>query len=157
MNISGILVVTAPEHSGTAVDQLQGMEDIDVHYCNDATGRIVITREAESIGAEIDGLKRMRALPPIILAEMSCHYFQQDGELVAADNQRLDCHAVPKYIDKPKNTDRTVKNKRPMSRDHCKDDLWKPWLAHASTARSAMCHSTMPCYWSRARFAESDG
>ena len=38
--------------------------------------------------------------------------------IVAADNQCLDCHDVPKYIDKPMNTDRTVKSKSPMSRDH---------------------------------------
>lgn len=38
--------------------------------------------------------------------------------VVAADNQCLDCHDVPRYIDKPKNMDRTVKSKSPMSRDH---------------------------------------
>ena len=42
--------------------------------------------------------------------------------VVAADNQCLDCHDVPKYIDKPKNTDRTKKSKSPMSRDHYADD-----------------------------------
>ena len=38
--------------------------------------------------------------------------------IVAADNQCLDCHDVPKYIDKPKNMDRTVKSKSPMSATH---------------------------------------
>ena len=38
--------------------------------------------------------------------------------VVAADNQCLDCHDTPKYIDKPKNMDRTIKNKSPMSREH---------------------------------------
>ena len=42
--------------------------------------------------------------------------------VVADDNQCLDCHDVPKYIGQPKNTDRTVKNKSPMSRDHYADD-----------------------------------
>ena len=41
--------------------------------------------------------------------------------VVAADNQCLDCHDTPKYIDKPKNMDRTVKSKSPMSRDHYAD------------------------------------
>lgn len=41
--------------------------------------------------------------------------------VVAADKQCLDCHDVPKYIDKPKNTDRTVKNKSPMSRNYHND------------------------------------
>ena len=44
--------------------------------------------------------------------------------VVAADNQCLDCHDTPKYIGKPKNMDRTIKNKSPMSRNHyTSDDL----------------------------------
>ena len=42
--------------------------------------------------------------------------------VVAADNQCLDCHDVPKYIDKPRNTDRSKKSKSPMSRDHYTDE-----------------------------------
>jgi cytochrome c-type protein NapB len=42
--------------------------------------------------------------------------------VVADDNQCLDCHDVPKFIDTPKNTDRSVKNKSPMSRDHYADE-----------------------------------
>lgn len=42
--------------------------------------------------------------------------------IVAADNQCMDCHDTPKYIGKPKNMDRTVKNKSPMSRDHYTSD-----------------------------------
>jgi cytochrome c-type protein NapB len=38
--------------------------------------------------------------------------------IVAEDNQCLDCHDVPRYIDRPKNLDRSVKSKSPMSRDH---------------------------------------
>jgi cytochrome c-type protein NapB len=38
------------------------------------------------------------------------------------DNQCLDCHDKPKYIGKPWNTDRTVKNKSPMSRNHYATD-----------------------------------
>ena len=38
--------------------------------------------------------------------------------IVAEDNQCLDCHDVPKYIGKPKNMDRTVKSKSPMSQNH---------------------------------------
>lgn len=38
--------------------------------------------------------------------------------VVMSDNQCLDCHDVPKYIGKPVNTDRTIKNKSPMSKEH---------------------------------------
>ena len=38
--------------------------------------------------------------------------------VVMSDNQCLDCHDVPKYIGRPLNTDRTIKNKSPMSKEH---------------------------------------
>ena len=38
--------------------------------------------------------------------------------VTAEDNQCLDCHDVPKYIDKPKNMDRSKKSKSPMSEEH---------------------------------------
>lgn len=46
------------------------------------------------------------------------HLVEEFLPVVAADNQCLDCHDIPKYIDKPKNMDRSVKSKSPMSRDH---------------------------------------
>jgi nitrate reductase NapD len=100
MNISGILVITSPEHSGNVIEQLKRLTGIDVHYVDAATGRIVITQEAASISAEIDGLKRIRALPHISLAEMSCHYFDEDPELLDAipaelDDEALESASVP--------------------------------------------------------------
>jgi nitrate reductase NapD len=103
MNISGILVITSPEHTGTICEQLQSLDGIDVHHVDAATGRIVITQEADSISAEIDGLKRIRALPHIVLAEMSYHNFEEDRELIDAipaelDDEALDTVKVPDYL-----------------------------------------------------------
>jgi nitrate reductase NapD len=100
MNISGILVVTTPGNATNVSEQLQALTGIDIHYVDAAKGRIVITQEAESIRAEVDGLKRIRALPHIILAEMSCHYFEEDRELLDAipaelDNEGLQSGRVP--------------------------------------------------------------
>ncbi|MGB5726896.1 MAG: chaperone NapD [Thiogranum sp.] len=100
MNISGILIITSPEHTCNVTQQLKSLTGIDVHYVDAAAGRIVITQEAESISAEVDGLKRIRALPHISLAEMSCHYFEEDRELVDAipaelDDEALESASVP--------------------------------------------------------------
>jgi nitrate reductase NapD len=103
MNISGILVVTAPEHTGNVSEHLKSLTGIDVHYVDSATGRIVITQEAETINDEVDGLKRIRALPHIILAEMSYHNFEEDRELLEAippelDDEGLDTDHVPAVL-----------------------------------------------------------
>jgi len=103
MNISGILVVTTSEHVGNISQQLQTLPGVDVHFVDHKSGRIVITQEAESINAEIDGLKRIRTLPHIILAEMSSHYFEEDRELFNAipaelEDEALKHHSVPTYL-----------------------------------------------------------
>ena len=103
MNISGILVIVSPQRVTSMVEHLNGLDGIDVHHIEAATGRIVITQEAESIHAEVDGLKRIRALPGIILAEMSYHNFEDDKELLDAipaelDDESLDTVNIPAYL-----------------------------------------------------------
>ena len=99
MNISGILVIVAPQRVESMVDQLKEMDGIDVHHIEAATGRIVITQEAEHISDEVDGLKRIRTLPGIILAEMSYHNFEEDSELLDAIPADLDDEAnIPAYL-----------------------------------------------------------
>jgi len=103
MNVSGILVVTSPEHIDNVTEQLETVDGIDIHYIDDTSGRIVITQEAETISAEVEGLKRIRSLPHIILAEMSSHYFEEDRELVNVippelDDESLQQDAVPAYL-----------------------------------------------------------
>ena len=101
MNISGILVIVSPQRVDSMVTELNQMDGIDVHHIDAASGRIVITREAESISAEVEGLKRIRALPGIILAEMSYHNFEDDQELVDAIPADLDDEAnIPEYLNK---------------------------------------------------------
>ena len=46
------------------------------------------------------------------------HRTEEYLPIVLDDNQCTDCHDVPKYIGRPLNTDRTIKNKSPMSKDH---------------------------------------
>ena len=99
MNISGILVVVSPQRIDSMLEQLQQLDGIDVHHIDAATGRIVITQEAATIRDEVDGLKRIQALPGIILAEMSYHNFEDDSELLQGIPADLDDRdKVPAYL-----------------------------------------------------------
>ncbi len=103
MNISGILVMTSPEQVDDVIEQLQSLDGVDVHYSDAASGRIVITQEAETIHAEVEGLKRIRSLPQVIMAEMSSHYFEDDRELIETippdlDDESLKQNTVPEYL-----------------------------------------------------------
>jgi nitrate reductase NapD len=103
MNISGILVVVPPRRTDTAIERLCALPGIEVHYSDAASGRIVITQEAPSISAEVEGLKRIRALPDIILAEMSYHYFGEDADVLenisrGPDGESPSQPEVPPYL-----------------------------------------------------------
>ena len=103
MNISGILVVVSPQRVDSMVEQLKQLDGIDVHHVDASTGRIVITQEAETISDEVAGLKRIRALPGIILAEMSYHNFEDDTELLQGipaelEGEDLDTVNVPGFL-----------------------------------------------------------
>ena len=105
MNLSGILVVAKPESQGQVVAALNALEGVEVHQVDTATGRIVAVQEAESIHAEIDGLKRIKAVPHVIMAEMVYHYLAEDERIYEAMPPELieqqdgfETCAVPAYL-----------------------------------------------------------
>ena len=104
MNVSGILVVVPPERLAMATEELSRLDGIDVHHCDAASGRIVVTQEAETIHAEVDGLKRIKALPYVILAEMAYHCFEEDSDITGAIPPELDelegVNQVPPFLNK---------------------------------------------------------
>jgi periplasmic nitrate reductase NapD len=81
MNVSGILIVVRPDALDECENALRALPGIDVHYRDADTGRLVVTQEAESVGAEVDGLRRIQGLPKVIFAEMVYHYFAEDSEI----------------------------------------------------------------------------
>ena len=104
MNVSGIIVIVPAERLASAIEALNCLDGVDVHQYDAQTGRIVVTQEAEGIQAEVDGLKRIKALPHVILAEMVYHCFEDDSELMEAVPRELDepvgvCE-VPPYLNK---------------------------------------------------------
>lgn len=80
MNISGILVVVPPQRMESSIASLNALAGVSVHHTDHGTGRIVVTQEAESVSAEVEGLRRIQALPDVILAELVYHYFDDAAE-----------------------------------------------------------------------------
>ncbi len=82
MNVSGILVITPSDRLQDTIRRLNALPGVDVHHTDPETGRIVVTQEADSVHAEVDGLKRIKELPHIILAELVHHHFEDDQEQI---------------------------------------------------------------------------
>jgi nitrate reductase NapAB chaperone NapD len=81
MNLSGILIMVAPEHIDKARATVGALENVEVYHVDRQRGRFVVVQEAESIGAKVDGLRRIKKFPHVLLAEMVHHYFAQDDQL----------------------------------------------------------------------------
>ncbi len=105
MNLSGILVVTKPEFQGEVVENLNALEGVEVHQVDEATGRIVAVQEAADIHAEIEGVKRIKAVPHVIMAEMVYHYLAEDERTYEGmppeledEQDGFDACVVPEYL-----------------------------------------------------------
>jgi periplasmic nitrate reductase NapD len=105
VNLSGILVMANPESQDQVVAALNALEGVQVHQVDAATGRIVVVQEAEDIHAEIEGVKRIKALPNVIMAEMVYHYLAEDERIYEAMPPELieqqdgfETCAVPAYL-----------------------------------------------------------
>ena len=104
MNLSGILVIAAPGRLEVTVERLNALDGVEVHYQDAATGKIVVVQEAAVVRDEVDGLKRIKALPDIILAEMVHHRFEDDNEILdaippeLANEEVLDPARVPEPL-----------------------------------------------------------
>jgi nitrate reductase NapD len=99
MNLSGIVVAVPPQKINEGIAALNAISNIEVHQSDESTGQIVIVQEAENVNMEIDGLKKIKALPMVTYAEMVYHY--------VADDQNPDV-APPDDIDSI-NLDETLK------------------------------------------------
>lgn len=105
MNLSGILVIARPEWQGQVVEALNALEGVEVHQVDEKTGRIIAVQEAPDIHSEIDGLKRIKAVPHVIMAEMVYHYIADDKRAYEAMPPELeeqqdgfDACVVPAYL-----------------------------------------------------------
>ena len=81
MNLSGILVVTTPSEIDALIDALNALPNVEVHNIDRETSRLIAVQEAESVHDEVAGLKKIKALPGIVLADMVYHYFGEDDNL----------------------------------------------------------------------------
>jgi len=105
VNLSGILVVAQPGSREQVVASLSALEGVEVHQVDETTGRIVAVQEAEDIHAEIEGVKRIKAIPHVIMAEMVYHYLAEDERIYEAMPPELieqqdgfETCAVPAYL-----------------------------------------------------------
>ena len=105
MNLSGILIISTPSEIDALIDSLNAMSGVEVHHIDRDNNKLIVVQEAEAIHKEVDGLKQIKKLPGIVLAEMVYHYLADDESLVPEtipddldDYTGLQQSAVPAYL-----------------------------------------------------------
>ncbi len=78
MNLSGIAVTVNSPAIEDTLARLDCLPGVEVHYKDASSGRIIVVQEAETVDAEVEGLKHIKAIPGVIVAEMVYHYFADD-------------------------------------------------------------------------------
>jgi len=73
-----------PEYVAQVAQSLSALPGVEVCQSDLASGKLVVIQEAPSVGAEVEGFKRIRALPHVIAADLVQHYFEHDDELIQA-------------------------------------------------------------------------
>lgn len=92
MNLSGILIISTPTEIDTLIDALSAMTSVEIHHTDRESSKLIVVQEAESIHDEVNGLKQIKKLPGIVLAEMVYHYL--------ADDESLAPESIPEDLDK---------------------------------------------------------
>ncbi len=81
MNLSGILVVAKSGHLEEVVAGLKTLAGVEVHQVDESTGRIIVVQEADAIRGEMAGLREIKSLSGVLMAEMVYHYIGEDDEV----------------------------------------------------------------------------
>ena len=79
MMISGVLVVSKPEHQSQVRSALDVLPWAEIHH-EEADGRLVITIESDDTDQAMARLQEVKDLPRVMLAEMVQHHVEDECE-----------------------------------------------------------------------------
>lgn len=78
MNLSAILVTTTPDNTLNMIETLNNIQNIEVFHHDKKSGEIIIIQKAKAIHKEVYDLKKIKALPGIIMTKIVEYYFDKD-------------------------------------------------------------------------------
>jgi nitrate reductase NapD len=77
MNISGMVVKTAPEHLDQVMESLNASGLCEIHF-HDETGKIIVTVEGTDTGEEVKKMRDIMNFPHVLCVDLAYSY-NEDG------------------------------------------------------------------------------
>lgn len=96
MNISSIVVQTAPKFLEEVVEALKNSDVCDYHF-HDEKGRIIVTIEGEGVEEEIRKLTAIQEIPHVVAADMSFAYSEEELE-AERDKLEKEGTSLPEWL-----------------------------------------------------------
>ena len=90
MNLSGIAVSLHPRLYDETVARIGELPGVEIYHQDRASHRVVLVQEADTVDAEVEGLKQIKAIPGVVVAELVYHYFADDETLKQKLPQEFD-------------------------------------------------------------------
>ncbi|KFL34921.1 MULTISPECIES: chaperone NapD [unclassified Sulfurospirillum] len=78
MNISSIVIQTKPLHVKEIIAICEASDFCDYHFCDEQTGKIVVTIEGENLDEEMAKMKQIEKIPHVICADMMMAYSEDE-------------------------------------------------------------------------------
>lgn len=94
MNVSSIVVRTAPEYLSQAIEEINAISLCEVHFY-DTDGRIIVTIEGERIQDQVETMKRIQDLPFVLSA---CLQYSYCGDETASALREIDANGDPPHL-----------------------------------------------------------
>ena len=88
MNVSSIVVRTAPEYLGQAIEEINAISLCEVHFY-DTDGKIIVTIEGDRVQDQVETMRRIQDLPFVLSA---CLLYSYCGDESAAALRDIDAN-----------------------------------------------------------------
>lgn len=72
-SVSGLCLMVRPEHLDEVESQLREISWLEVHAREDATGRLIVVQEHETVREHQEGLRRLQTIPNVLTADLVVH------------------------------------------------------------------------------------
>jgi len=96
MNISSIVIQTAPQFLDELVERLKASGLCDYHF-HDEKGRIIVTIEGEGVEEEIKKLTAIQEMPHVVAADMSFAYSEEELD-AERDKLEVEGTTLPEWL-----------------------------------------------------------
>jgi nitrate reductase NapAB chaperone NapD len=82
---SGVVVIVPPGRVESCARDLDGLAGVEVHYRHPESGRIVAVLEGRTAEEHQETLRRMHAIPDVLVAAPVYHYVEASPEIAEVE------------------------------------------------------------------------